>query len=290
MMMLVRLLGKAALGLLAGLCLLGASTGQCDIDGEPNLTQELILACYDLNVEEVVSALRSGARVNGRLGKLPFDHELAERVNGMEITPLMALAQAPQSKCDLAKTNRKNCKDEPNQNCDTRQKRSGTGDGMAATKVETILWILLACGCEIDLSDSWGATALFFAAQSGKVVMVRELLRRGANPNVKVGAYIDGPSDRTPLHVCSHAQAAQLLLQYGADPYAKDSYGQTPIDWHKKEGYVSDDDENDFELLVLPDGVRVVLTRRMKRQGRDELSRRFEYSLPRFVWPPPSSK
>jgi len=95
---------------------------------------------------------------------------------------------------------------------------------------------------------------MFEAVRRGDVECVRELLRRGVNPNVRdgdpvtlfnIGAYLKkGRAEieeggggycvtgETPLHVAAekgHVEIARLLLEHGADPNARDMYGVTPL-------------------------------------------------------------
>jgi ankyrin repeat protein len=101
---------------------------------------------------------------------------------------------------------------------------------------------------------------IFEAVRRGDVECVRELLRRGVNPNIRdiyvrggsttpfnIGLYLkrggvkEGGlsksggyccSGETPLHVASrrgHVEIVKLLLEHGADPNIRDMYGETPL-------------------------------------------------------------
>ena len=98
---------------------------------------------------------------------------------------------------------------------------------------------------------------IFEAVHKGDVECVRELLRRGVNPNVRdgdpttlfnIGAYLKkGRAEtkeggggycvtgNTPLHVAAekgHVEIAKLFLEHGADPNAKEKLGgETPLYW-----------------------------------------------------------
>ena len=76
-------------------------------------------------------------------------------------------------------------------------------------------------------------TDLHIAAYEGDAERVKELLKKGADPNTKD---IDG---RTPLHIAAswgHDDVVKLLLVRGADPTVKDKDGRTPLDLARAEG------------------------------------------------------
>ncbi|MEZ6057573.1 MAG: ankyrin repeat domain-containing protein [Planctomycetaceae bacterium] len=206
--------------------------------GELTLNQSLIAACYQLNVDEVVSTLRQGASVNARFGDSAYDCPLfrdrwtgaSTPVGAGEWTPLQGLAAAPQlpdpplnivdiwKYPDRVKALQKAI---PPEQIRRRQQAR-----------VIIAHILLSHGCALNAEDGYGATSLYTAVVDGDVNFVRILLNAGANPNTRTGVYIDGPSDTTPLHYASSSiELFQLLLKHGANPLVKDSKGNTPIDW-----------------------------------------------------------
>ena len=80
-----------------------------------------------------------------------------------------------------------------------------------------------------------GWTDLHSAAFDGNVEEVKELLKKGANPNVREK---DGD---TPLHVAARkgsVDVVELLLKHGADPNILDKYGWTPLHNAAREGHV----------------------------------------------------
>ena len=227
------------------------------IAAELSLNQRLIVACFKLQVDEVVTSLRQGASVNARFGQCDSDiRPFLDRWTGGtylctdEWTPLIALASSsayPDPPAELGKIWK-----------DSARSRS-LRDGIAQTQIDkrrsdttTILLILLSHGCNLDSDDGNGATALFRASETGKLAIAKVLLQFGANPNTRTQAYIDGPDNITPLHVaCRSKELMQLLLDHGADASVKDSEGQAPADW------VTLDDQRDFDLVVTQDGLRI---------------------------------
>jgi ankyrin repeat protein len=78
----------------------------------------------------------------------------------------------------------------------------------------------------IDSRDGSGSTPLLVAASHDDVAQVRQLLKTGANPNVR------NKLDTTPLleaSLHSNAEIIKALLDAGADPNVAGADGQTPL-------------------------------------------------------------
>src|SRR5215467_14735877 len=76
-----------------------------------------------------------------------------------------------------------------------------------------------------DIVDASGSTPLLVAASQNDAAQVRQLLKAGANPNVR------NKLDTTPLLEAafrSNAEIIKALLDAGADPNAAGADGQTP--------------------------------------------------------------
>jgi len=94
-----------------------------------------------------------------------------------------------------------------------------------------VVHLLLAKGARIDAQEDWpGGTPLDYAAETGHKEVVELLAGRGANVNARRrGGY---PGD-TPLHSAArggHKDIVELLIAKGADVNAKNNSGQTPLD------------------------------------------------------------
>ncbi len=127
----------------------------------------------------------------------------------------------------------------------------------AANGHKDIVAYLLDMGAAIDASTDHGS-ALHVAADDEYVEVVRLLLDRGADPNLKnnwkktplhntaqnksqtvAKLLIDSGADisvqdhkgRTPLHRCKSLPVAKLLISKGADVNAVDNSGYTPLHW-----------------------------------------------------------
>ena len=122
--------------------------------------------------------------------------------------------------------------------------------------------LLLAHGANANLQDQWSYTPLFDACMVGNLDKAQILLNHGADPNkvcikgrtalhvavrgteaeidgrcslvetlLRFGSHINATDERnqTPLHripdLALHSRMIDLLLQHGADPEIKDTYG-----------------------------------------------------------------
>jgi FOG: Ankyrin repeat len=115
--------------------------------------------------------------------------------------------------------------------------------------------ILLNSGADPNVKDLAGGTPLHWAVASGFPDLIELLLERGADPNARDNA------GNTPLHIAAMGSISEvaeifmelaprlgleypydrldiirILLEYGADPTAKNNYGLTPIDIALKYG------------------------------------------------------
>jgi ankyrin repeat protein len=127
----------------------------------------------------------------------------------------------------------------------------------AASGHKDIVAYILDMGAAVDASTDYGS-ALHVAADNEYEEVVRLLLNRGADPNLKddwqqvplhnttqnknqtiAELLIDSGADinaqdhkgRTPLHRCKSLAVAKLLISKGADVNAVDSSGYTALHW-----------------------------------------------------------
>jgi len=87
------------------------------------------------------------------------------------------------------------------------RRAAGRGD-VAAVKA------LLDSGAAVDAANSYGATALTFAADKGHIEVARLLLERGADPNRKDTFYDSSIPAWAAYN--GHAEVVRLLLAHGA--------------------------------------------------------------------------
>ncbi len=97
----------------------------------------------------------------------------------------------------------------------------------AAQSNPNMIEVLVACGVDLNESDSSQQTALHNLAGGGEFEWLKFLLDRGANPNVP------NDSGETPLSyaaVWEHPTCVALLLKYGANPNPKFASGDLLLD------------------------------------------------------------
>jgi hypothetical protein len=218
--------------------------------------QQLILACYRVDVRGVTRHLRAGADPRARFGNSNRDELIDPWEGGAPIacgqwTSLMALCNAPEYPNPPAHIQR--IWEDPNRVRDEQSRIGREALDVRRLNELAIMYILLSHGAKFDEDDGLGSSCLHMAVDHGKVRLVRELLDWGANPNTKERVHLDGADNITPLHsACRSKELLQLLLDHGADPTAKDGEGRTPGDW------VALDVRRDFDLIITSQGPRIV--------------------------------
>jgi len=105
----------------------------------------------------------------------------------------------------------------------------------AEGKIDEVKRLVEQASIPVDQPDEYGDTALHAAAQNGRNEIVKYLLAKGANPNVrnKVGS--------TPLHklVASKYEQKSILkqlLKANADPTIRNGAGKLPEEFVKNKG------------------------------------------------------
>jgi uncharacterized protein len=97
---------------------------------------------------------------------------------------------------------------------------------------------LLAClkaGQDANIIDKSGWAALHYVVHArwkAPIQVIRALIEHGANIDIRIRSANDTWTGLTPLLVsmaCKYWQAASVLVEAGADLYAEDTYGNTPL-------------------------------------------------------------
>jgi ankyrin repeat protein len=125
--------------------------------------------------------------------------------------------------------------------------------------------LLLALALAADVinpSDGSGSTPLLVAASHDDVAQVRQLLKTGANPNVR------NKLDTTPLLEAafhSNPEIIKALLDAGADPTAAGGDGQTP-------------------LMLVARGTNVAVAKMLLDKGADPKARESQRQQTALMW------
>lgn len=91
---------------------------------------------------------------------------------------------------------------------------------------------LLVAGARINDGTRTGISPLYGAVSEGKIEMVRFLIHKGANVNCTTS------EDAVPLHAATTKEMAQLLADAGADVKTRNKYGFTPLHIAAHYGYI----------------------------------------------------
>ena len=86
----------------------------------------------------------------------------------------------------------------------------------------------LTAGVGVDITDSYGRTALCIAAKNNRLDVIRLLIESGADPNIKMSR------GRTPIYLAiRHGQpeTVKLMIELGARLDVTDREGFTPYDY-----------------------------------------------------------
>jgi ankyrin repeat protein len=122
--------------------------------------------------------------------------------------------------------------------------------------------LLLALALAADMVDGSGSTPLLVAASHDDVAQVRQLLKTGANPNVR------NKLDTTPLleaALHSNPEIIKALLDAGADPNAAGADGQTP-------------------LMLVARGTNVAAAKMLLDKGADPKARESQRQQTALMW------
>ena len=88
-------------------------------------------------------------------------------------------------------------------------------------------WLITTCSQGVNVSSSWlSMTPLHFSSERGQFMVAQVLLTHHADANARAAA------DWTPLHFASargHSKVIRLLIEHGADVDPKSTSGSTPL-------------------------------------------------------------
>lgn len=195
--------------------------------------RELIEAAYRLRVKDVQRLIAEGADVNVRYGKHEADEkfqdpwDLGYPMAYSNWTPLLALSQAsiwppPPRKIENTEEDfefrLKEAAKVPEKELEERRE----------LKLQ-IGKILIDAGANVNVDDGVGATPLYNCA-AGESGLLLLLVQHSAQVNSTTGIYIDGPGNKTPLHLAIHSiDNLAALIHEGASLDAVDTNGNTAL-------------------------------------------------------------
>ena len=155
----------------------------------------------------------------------------------------------------------------------------------------TVFDALLAAGASATAPIEFGETPLHAAARRGNEAMVRTLLARGADVNAALKRPNHQFGGRTPLMEAAIGRSlpvVKLLIEMGADPFAKDANGWTVLSFSEVSGkrvanhlrklmdkspQASEANLHDAARAGLLEHVRALLDRGGAIDDRDDLGR-----------------
>jgi len=97
-----------------------------------------------------------------------------------------------------------------------------------------IAQLLVRHGARQDIADETGRFPLPLAAEMGDDILVRNMIRKGGDPNLK-----SGKDENTPLILAAakgHGKVVKVLLENGADREVVNRFGETALDVAEEKG------------------------------------------------------
>lgn len=193
----------------------------------------LIEAVYRLKIDDVKKLLKEGANPNARYGDHDADSvfqdpwDLGYPMAYPRWTALLALSTASEWPPPPRKI------ENTEEDFEFRLKEAAKVPEKELEKrreIEVEIGkLLIAAGADVNVDDGHGATPLYNSA-AGKSDLMLLLVEHGARVNSKTGIYIDGPGDKTPLHLAIHSpDNLAILIHEGAELNAVDTDGNTAL-------------------------------------------------------------
>jgi ankyrin repeat protein len=111
----------------------------------------------------------------------------------------------------------------------------GATPNIASNKGETpLIWAVKNQRTKMLEERQYGETHLYWARKNGPSKIIRELLEKGADPNL-----VDEYGNTPMVYAATHGltEVVEELLEKGADPNLVDKYGNTPLVYAATNGY-----------------------------------------------------
>jgi len=215
-----------------------------DSDDSPwTKDQQLVVSAFNLEVEGVRGLLNDGANPNPRLGF--YDKHLFEdkwtlaysHIGSNKWTPLLAVAnshRAPQPEKRAENTI---------EGLDAAMAKHNSLDPKLIVERDKrraqIAKLLLAGNANLDADDGYGDTALSASIYNGFDDLSLLLIEYGAKIDTKTGVYIDGDGDIAPMHRATKSpRVLSALIKRGGNVNVAHSSGESPLHWAVRGGHV----------------------------------------------------
>lgn len=193
----------------------------------------LIEAVFRLKIDDVKELLKDGANPNARYGNHDADSvfqdpwDLGYPMAYPKWTALLALSVASEWPPPPRKI------ENTEEDFEFRLREAAKVPAKELEKRREIKVevgkLLIKAGANVNVDDGRGATPLYNSA-AGKSDLLLLLVEHGARVNSKTGIYIDGPGDKTPLHLAIHSpNNLAILIHEGAELNAIDTAENTAL-------------------------------------------------------------
>ena len=219
-----------------------------------SVDQQLILACYQLDEVQVQKLLNSGGDVNAKYLSKNFKELFRDRwTEGYpaavsQWTPLLAVAGSDRHPSPEYVSEKLGKKFEP-----VHSNRALIPNYMLKERERRqvrIATLLISKGADINCENGYGTTPLMEAAVNRNHDLAFHLIDFGADVNVRLQAYIDGPGMKTALHEATgNPDLVEVLLLNGADPLAQTTDGKTPLEYALRRSRYENEYESHHKYL-----------------------------------------
>jgi len=199
-----------------------------------DLNSQLVVSCHRLEIDRVVSLLRTGARVNSRFSngdpanlRDPWFGSTPQFFASW--TPLIALCASDSTPPPPVTFNRNDIgyADIAKMRAEARKLFS---EELSMRRV-SILRILLSHNCDVDMTSNGGESPLYHATSNRYLGICKILLKYKPNINLKTSVGIDLPVGRTALHAAAWSpKLRQIFIKHGGDDSILDGAGATPLE------------------------------------------------------------
>ena len=170
---------------------------------------------------------RARILIRDKIGKFPITNLRDSSGNGLILTVLKSNSFASPQKLELLKLLLQG----PHKDNVNQADKEGTTPLIwaANNEFEIAKYLLNYPNINVNLCDGQGNTALHYAASKNALKTTQALLAWHVEGKVSADPNIQNNSGETPLHLAKDFTITKLLINWKANPYLRDKYGQTPL-------------------------------------------------------------